>query len=109
MNASTIRTISGRIALVMFTAASLALAGCSGVQSREDFTAKVKDKSDKEVAKEIGKPATVTEIAPDQVAWTYNERTFNIEQGNKFDAKTVVVFNKAGADGQRKVVDVKFE
>jgi hypothetical protein len=109
MNASTIRTMSARIALVMLTAASLALAGCSGVQSREDFAAKVKDKSDKEVAKQIGKPASVTEVAPDQVAWTYNGRTFNIEQGNKFDTKAVVVFSKAAADGQLKAVDVKFE
>jgi hypothetical protein len=109
MSASTIRTLSARIAVVMLTAASLALAGCSEMLSREDFAAKVKDKSDKEVAKQIGKPASVAEVAPDQVAWTYNERTFNIEQGNKFDSKTVVVFNKGAADGQLRAVDVKFE
>lgn len=88
---------------------SLVFAGCSEMLSRDDFAARVKDKSDAEVTKLVGKPAAVDTSAPDQVAWTYTSRTFNIEQGNKFDTKAVVVFNKAGSNGQLRVTDVKFE
>ena len=87
----------------------LALTACSEMLSREDFAARVKDKTDVEVKQEVGKPAAIDEIAPDQVAWTYNSRTFNVEERNKFDTKTVVVFSKAGTDGKLKAVDVKFE
>jgi len=47
--------------------------------------------------------------APDQIIWTYNSRTFNIEKGNKFDTKAVVVFTKkANSDGKLRATDVKF-
>ena len=94
---------------VTAVAVSLVFAGCSEMLSRDDFTARVKDKSDAEVTKLVGKPAAVDTSAPGQVAWTYTSRTFNIEQGNKFDTKAVVVFNKAGSNGQLRVTDVKFE
>lgn len=94
---------------VTAVALSFVFAGCSEMLSRDDFAARVKDKSDAEVAKLVGKPAAVDTSAPGQVAWTYNARTFNIEQGNKFDTKAVVVFSKAGTSGQLKATDVRFE
>jgi hypothetical protein len=90
-------------------ALGLALSACSEMLSREDFAARVKDKTDVEVKQEVGKPAAIDESGPDQVTWTYNSRTFNIEERNKFDEKTVVVFSKAGTDGKLKAVDVRFE
>ena len=36
-------------------------------------------------------------------------KTFNVEERNKFDTKTVVVFAKNQSDGKLKAVDVKFE
>lgn len=98
-----------RVAAVTAVAASLVFAGCSEMLSRDDFAARVKDKSDAEVAKLVGKPAAVDSSAPDRVTWTYTSRTFNIEEGNKFDSKAVVVFNKAGSNGQLKATDVRFE
>jgi hypothetical protein len=77
--------------------------------SRDDFAKRVKDKSDTDVAKLVGKPAAVDSSKPNEVTWTYNSRTFNIEAGNKFDAKTVVVFTKTGPDAKLKATDVKFE
>ncbi len=97
------------VAAVTVVAASLAFAGCSELMSRDDFTARVKDKSDTEVAKTIGKPAAVDTSAPDQVTWTYTSKTFNIEAKNKFDSKTIVVFSKAAANGKLRATDVKFE
>jgi len=104
--ALTSRFLSRGAALVV--AVSFVLAGCSEMLSRDDFAARVKDKSDSEVAKLVGKPVTVDTSKPDQVIWIYNSRTFNIEGGNKFDTKTIVVFNKAGS-GQLKATDVNFE
>ena len=95
-------------ALVAGVAACLVFAGCSEMMSRDDFAARVKDKSDTEVAKIVGKP-TAVENGGDQVAWIYTSRTFNIQEGNKFDTKTVVVFSKAGSNGQLRATDVKFE
>jgi hypothetical protein len=90
-------------------ALGFALSGCSEMLSREDFTARVKDKTDVEVKQDIGKPAAIDETRPNEVTWTYNSRTYNIEERNKFDTKTVVVFSKAGSDGKLKAVDVRFE
>jgi hypothetical protein len=86
----------------------VALSACSEMLSREDFAARVKDKSDKEVAQSIGKPAQVAENGPN-VTWIYNSRTFNVEERNKFDSKAVVVFSKAPSGDQLRAVDVKFE
>lgn len=98
-----------RAAAVTAVAISLVFAGCSEMLSRDDFAARVKDKSDAEVTKLVGKPAAVDSTAPDRITWTYNSRTFNIQEGNKFDSKAVVVFSKAGSNGQLKATDVKFE
>jgi hypothetical protein len=99
----------GSLGLVAATAlaASFALAGCSGVSSRDDFAARVKDKSEQEVKKEIGKPAAVDNSKPDRVTWTYTSRTFNVENKNKVDPKTVVVFTPAA--GKLKVAEIVFE
>ena len=77
--------------------------------SREDFATRVKDKSDTEVATLVGKPAAVDASKPDRVTWIYNSRTFNIQEGNKFDAKTAVVFSKSAPEGKLKATDVVFE
>jgi hypothetical protein len=90
-------------------AACFVLAGCSEMLSREDFATRVKDKSDTEVATLVGKPATVDSTQPDRVTWIYNSRTFNIQEGNKFDAKTAVVFSKTTPEGKLKATDVVFE
>lgn len=98
-----------RVAAVAATAACLVFAGCSELMSRDDFTARVKDKSDNEVAKAVGKPVSVETPAADEVTWTYDKRTFDIAHNNKLDTKVVVVFSKAAADGKLRAKDVKFE
>ena len=88
-------------------ATSFFLAACSEMVSRDDFTQRVQNKSDAEVTKAVGKPAAVEESAPGQVKWVYNGRTFNVQDGNKFDSKAVVVFSKSG--DRLTVSDVRFE
>jgi hypothetical protein len=85
------------------------LAGCAEKLSREDFATRIKDKAEQEVRKDIGTPASVDASVPDNVKWTYVERTFNIEKGNTFDKKTIVVFSRAAPGSELKVKDVMFE
>lgn len=90
-------------------AASFVLGGCGEIYNRDDFATRVKDKSEQEVVKEIGKPSIVDKSTPARVSWTYTSRTFSIENQNKVDAKTVVVFSPASSDGKLKVTEVLFE
>jgi hypothetical protein len=99
------KAVSIAVALTL----GVALSACSEMLSREDFAARVKDKTDVEVKQAVGKPAAIDDSKPDQVIWTYNSKTFNIEERNKFDSKSVVVFAKAGSEGKLKAVDVRFE
>ena len=92
---------------MLFLGITLFLAGCSEMVSRDDFTQRVQNKSDTEVAKLVGKPAAVEESSPSEVKWTYNGRTFNVQDGNKFDTKAIVVFSKSG--DRLTVMDVRFE
>jgi outer membrane murein-binding lipoprotein Lpp len=98
-----------KVAAVAVLTTGFLFGGCSEMLSRDEFATRVQDKSDAEVAKLVGKPAAVDASAPDQIIWTYNSRTFNIEKGNKFDTKAVVVFTKANSDGKLRATDVKFE
>ena len=95
------------IAGAAFIAASVLVAGCSGVSSRDEFTARVKDKSEQEVSQALGKPNAVDSTRPERVTWTYTSRTFNLENGNKLDPRTIVVFAPSSAGGL-KVKEVVF-
>ncbi|HEX2825795.1 MAG TPA: hypothetical protein VHP37_05575 [Burkholderiales bacterium] len=87
--------------------ATLTLIACSELMSRSDFEARVKEKAEHEVRKDIGKPAAVDSTG-DLVKWTYVNRTFNIDDANKFDARTVVVFSPSH-DGSLKAREIHFE
>jgi hypothetical protein len=88
-------------------AAALMLTACAERMSRSDFEARVMDRAEHEVRKEIGKPAGV-DTAGDAVKWVYVKRTFNIDDGNKFDNRTIVVFSPA-RDGSLTAREVRFE
>ena len=81
-------------------------AACGQIYSRADFTTMVMDKSDDEVMQKVGKPATVDTTNPEQVIWTYHSETFDTDNQNKRDAKTVVTLKKI--NGKLKVAGVQF-
>ena len=99
----------GAVVRVAIVATAFLVAGCGEKMSREDFATRIKDANEKQVAKVIGKADSVEQVAPDRVHWIYLSRTFNIEKGNTFDPKTIVVFTPSGSGGELKVSDVKFE
>jgi len=86
----------------------LGLGACSERMNREDFATQLKGKTEQEVLKNAGKPAVVDEKAADRHLWTYNSRTFDVSNHNKFDDHTVVIFTKS-SEGKMVVAEVKFE
>lgn len=80
---------------------------CGEVYSHEDFTKAVMGKSEQEVSKQFGKPASVDASNPQRVIWTYTHVTFDLEKQNTRDPKTMVIFEqKPGATP--KVTKVEF-
>ena len=83
------------------------VAACGQIYSRTDFTSMVMNKSDDEVMQKVGKPQSVDTSSADQVTWVYTSETFDTENQNKRDAKTVVTLKK-GSDGKLKVTGIQF-
>lgn len=86
----------------------LTLGACSERTNREDFSSLIKGKTEQQVRKNAGKPDSVDETNKDRHVWTYNSRTFDVQQQNRLDARTVVIFTPS-AEGKMAVAEVKFE
>ena len=89
-------------------AALLALVGCGEKMSREDFQTRVQNANETEVRKKLGKPDASQSDGEGKV-WVYNQKTFNIDKGNTFDARTLVVFKASAPGGEARVAEVRFE
>ena len=94
------------------TAAILAIClvfgACSERMNREDFVTLLKGKTEQEVLKLEGKPTTTDDKSAERHVWTYTSRTFDVNNQNKFDAKTIVIFSPS-AEGKMVVTQVLFE
>lgn len=89
-------------------AAAFVLAACSdGGFQRGVFHGKVIDKTPDEVASAFGPPASIDQSSPDNPRFYYAKKTFNPDDMNKVDEKTVVEFAK-GKDGKIIAVDVSY-
>jgi hypothetical protein len=93
--------------IVAAAALAFAASGCSEVSNREDFTSQVKNKTEAEVVKFVGKPASVDNTDPARVMWVYKSRTFDVAT-RQTDPETDVIFAKA-PDGKLHVADVVFK
>ena len=69
----------------------------------------VEDKSEDEVVKSIGKPTTVDAKDPKHVTWTYFAKTVDVDNHNKRDAKTLLIFEPEPATSKLRVIDIKYE
>ena len=96
-------------AAVLAIAGILAITGCAETFTREDFTGKVNGKSMQDVRSEIGKPAKVDADEAGTVRWTYERRTIDIENKNKWDERAVVVFTAPASGSEATVSEVRFE
>lgn len=86
-----------KLAVALLTA--LVVAACSdGGFQRGVFYGKVIDRTPEEVAKNFGKPESIDSTVPDSPKYVYARKTFNPENQNQIDDKTIVEFarNKEG-------------
>lgn len=104
----TSRTFLPRIATAALFGAVFALGGCSEMYSHDDFLARVKDKSEAEVVKEVGQPASVDKSNPARVTLTYTKRTFSTGSSVKIDNEAIVVLTPAGPDSPPRVTEVLY-
>jgi hypothetical protein len=86
----------------------LALAACSGGYQRGIFTGYVVDATEDEIQSKVGKPDEVDSKDPTAVKWIYKKKTFDPDNMNKTDEKTIVVMKKDPATGKLKGAEVLF-
>jgi hypothetical protein len=98
----------GRTRALVFAIAVSTLAACGDLYSRTDFTTMVMNKSDTEVTKTVGKPASIDASNPRRVIWTYNNSTFDIDNQNKRDSRTRLIMEPTGNGGKLMVTSVEF-
>lgn len=87
-----------RIAIAL--AAATVLAACSGGYQRGIFQGYVIDSTADEITSKIGKPDAIDASDPNAPRWTYNKKTFDPDNMNKVDEKTVVVLRKDPKTGK---------
>ncbi len=96
--------------LAAFCGTVLTLGGCAGEFSgtaRGLFIGYVTDKTEEEVIAKVGKPESV-DTKPNTLRWTYKKKTFDPDNMNQVDARTIVIFRKDEASGKMKGADVIF-
>ena len=99
-----------KLSIAAFLAvAGLSLGGCGELYERTDFAKSVQGRSDAEVTKAVGKPASVDASNPGRVTWTYTTTTFDLANNNKRDAKTIVVFKPEAAGGKLRAAEILYE
>ena len=99
----------GALGAIVLVIAVQFMFGCGQFFGRDDFTGYVMNKTAAEVAAKVGKPATVDDSNPERVIWTYQSITYDLQDHNKKDARTLVIFRRDAPGGQLKVAEVKFE
>jgi hypothetical protein len=56
----------------------------------------------------LGKPHAVDETDPSKLVWIYREVTIDIDNHNKRDATTRVIFSRSESPSTQSVIDVDF-
>ena len=95
----------------MIVAAALSLVaacGPTGGYQRGLFTGYVVGATEEEIAGKIGKPEEVDNSDAKAPRWIYKKKTFDPDNQNQVDARTIVIFKKDEATGKMKGADVIF-
>ncbi len=94
--------------LVFAVLAALAIAACgeSRGYSRGIFHGLMIDKTEEQVASKLGKPVEVQTFDADNVRYVYTKKTFDPDNLNQVDERTIIEFGRK--DGKLVVVDVTF-
>jgi hypothetical protein len=98
--------LEGMLAVVVLPI--LAACGPTGGYQRGLFTGYVVGSTEDEIANKIGKPEELDNNDPKAPRWVYKKKTFDPDNMNQVDAKTIVIFKKDEATGKMKGADVIF-
>ena len=88
-------------------AAAFILAGCKSDYPRGQFSGYVINHTEDEIAAQVGKPDEVDNANPERPIWVYYKKTFNVDDYNKLDDKTLV-YMKKGPSGKLVGQDTSF-
>jgi hypothetical protein len=99
-----LKRLPGLIVLASF----LILAGCgSGTHSRGQFHGHVVGATEEEIVSKMGKPVEVDAKDPKSPRWVYKNKTFDPDNFNKVDEKTIILLER-NAQGKLVGKDVLF-
>ena len=98
-----LRGMLGAVALAV-----LAACGPTGGYQRGLFTGYVVGATEEEIANKIGKPEEVDNSDAKAPRWVYKKKTFDPDNQNQVDARTIVIFRKDETTGKMKGSDVIF-
>lgn len=90
-------------------AAMLLIAGCGDIFGHDEFDKMVLKRTEEQVTADVGKPEAVDKSNPARVIWTYYSKTYDIENQNKRDSKTLLIFTPGDAKGKLQVSEIKYE
>jgi hypothetical protein len=95
---------------VLALAALSLVAACGGTgdYQRGLFTGYVVGATEEEITSKVGKPDEVDNSDPKAPRWIYKKKTFDPENMNQIDARTIVTFKKDEATGKMKGADVSY-
>lgn len=95
--------------LLMALIAAITLTACgSGAYQRGIFQGYVIDASEEQITDKIGKPDEVDAKDPSAVRWVYLKKTFDPDNMNKTDDRTVVILKKDSKTGKLVGAEVQF-
>jgi hypothetical protein len=102
------KNLSRSVVLAMVCLSTIFLAACDGGRgySRGVFHGIVIDKTEAEITDKLGKPESIQMIGDDAMRYTYRRKTFDPDNLNQIDDRTIIEFEKKA--GKMIVVDVSF-
>lgn len=92
---------------IAMLAAALVLVACNSDYPRGQFSGYVIGKTEDQIISQVGKPHEVDNSNPASPVWVYKKKTFNTDDLNKVDDKTLV-YMKKGPDGKLVGQDTSF-
>ena len=100
-------TAVGKWLTVGAVAVLVGACGPTGGYQRGLFQGYVVGATEAEIESKVGKPDSVDNKDAKSPRWVYNKKTFDPDNANQVDARTIVVFQQS-ADGKLKGSDVIF-
>jgi hypothetical protein len=96
-------------AVLMAIIIAVTLTACSGGgYQRGIFQGYVIDATEEQITSKIGKPDQIDASDPNAPRWIYVKKTFDPDNQNKVDEKTVVVLRKDSKTGKLVGAEVQF-